>query len=117
MDNFTKAHLKDHSRYSFSNNHKDSKTLECLIRIVKSENGTNMARWGWQLIDSIVNEVIDELTIELNVKDAEPLDKCEFCGSTDGVTKSIDPYQHEMNDDDTEYFMCPDCYEDKLGNI
>ena len=67
MNDLTKEQLKKQSRKQFLNNHKDNRNYKCLVLRVKGVNGDNMARYGWQLIDSIVNEVIDELATELSI--------------------------------------------------
>uniref|UniRef100_A0A6M3J5I7 Uncharacterized protein n=1 Tax=viral metagenome TaxID=1070528 RepID=A0A6M3J5I7_9ZZZZ len=37
--------------------------------------------------------------------------KCEFCGKKlpKGTKKIFDPYGHEINDDNTLYYICDDC--------
>lgn len=38
--------------------------------------------------------------------------KCERCGTTESVELRVNPYNHDMDDDDTEEWLCPDCYDD-----
>ena len=44
--------------------------------------------------------------------------KCEVCGVHDGtVDKMIDPYRHDMFNEDVEITICEDCYNDKRMSI
>ena len=42
---------------------------------------------------------------------------CEICGSTQNVEYRVDPYKHEINDDNTKYYICFVCYGAKIDDI
>lgn len=43
---------------------------------------------------------------------------CEHCGLDKEDTElRINPYQHDMNDNEEEEAICLDCYQDLLGDI
>ena len=43
--------------------------------------------------------------------------KCISCGTTKNVTFGPDPYQSEINDDDTPVWMCDTCREESAMDI
>ena len=47
--------------------------------------------------------------------------RCIICGCSDSeknpVTKAPDPYDEEINDDDTEVWECENCREGQAGSI
>ena len=54
--------------------------------------------------------VIDQKAKEISEK-ARP--KCEKCGcQNDDVEKMVNPYLHDMFDDNTKEYLCQDCYHD-----
>ena len=51
------------------------------------------------------------------MEQTEPIDCCAYCKSTENVTFTSDPFQSEINGDDTEMFICAECYHDSLMDI
>jgi len=45
------------------------------------------------------------------------MDECEYCGSTEDVIFTADPYASEIGNDDTEYWLCADCIRIALDEI
>jgi hypothetical protein len=45
------------------------------------------------------------------------LNPCSRCGSKKKVTFGPDPYQAEINDDHTPYWMCEECRNQSLEDI
>ena len=47
--------------------------------------------------------------------------KCKICGCSNTeenpVTKDSDPYQEDVNNDNTEVWECANCREDSAGDI
>ena len=47
--------------------------------------------------------------------------KCSICGCNDTeenpVTKGPDPYNNDINDDDTPVWECSSCRQDRAGDI
>ena len=44
--------------------------------------------------------------------------KCEYCGYVgEDVKKSEDPYNSEINNDDTLHWLCPRCIEESAAEI
>lgn len=44
-------------------------------------------------------------------------DKCESCGMTDNVTFAPDPYDEDINGDDTPVHLCENCREERAADI
>ena len=46
---------------------------------------------------------------------------CEICGRKDSAKHPVrtgpDPYDEEINDDDSDRDLCDDCYNDRQGDI
>lgn len=42
---------------------------------------------------------------------------CQYCGGTDRVTKTIDPYDHDVYGTETDIQACPSCIADRAGDI
>ena len=55
----------------------------------------------------------------MNEQDVEIEGKhiCEMCGEREANYYGPDPYQAEINDDETEYWICQECYENSLWDI
>lgn len=43
--------------------------------------------------------------------------KCEYCGSTKNVSYDINPYDDDINGDDTKHWICDDCFKDMADDI
>ena len=50
-------------------------------------------------------------------RDAVEEEACENCGSTDDVTYGPDPYALEINDDDTDVWLCANCRQELADGI
>jgi len=51
-------------------------------------------------------------------KEEEQMLTCDFCGKRNKtVVLSVDPYAQEIYDDDTEYNICDDCYQESADEI
>ena len=59
------SQIKEYAIIEYNNTHISNKTEEELIRIVKNQNGTIMARHGWQYSDDIINRLIEEVKYEI----------------------------------------------------
>lgn len=42
---------------------------------------------------------------------------CQFCGSTEGVAKVIDPYVQELEGREVKIKACPKCIQDRVDDI
>jgi hypothetical protein len=42
---------------------------------------------------------------------------CEYCGSTKNVKYCENPFDQEINDDDTEHWICDSCYQEAADDI
>lgn len=50
--------------------------------------------------------------------DRRKFKKCEFCNKRKAdVGLNVDPYAHELYDDETEYLICSECYGDRKDDI
>lgn len=48
----------------------------------------------------------------------KPPERCPQCDEVrDDLRYGPDPYQHEINDNDTPVWLCPDCYQDNADAI
>jgi len=57
------------------------------------------------------------LYIDLNNPNAKRPKVCERCGTDEGVDTYPNPYQKEMNDEESLEDLCVDCYKNIQGDI
>ena len=43
---------------------------------------------------------------------------CQICGRSDETVRDvIDPYNQDVNDDEVEMTLCPDCRQDRADDV
>jgi len=69
--------------------------------------------------ESIVYQICEEIWPTANLPPAITVGPllCGHCGTTEGVTLTVDPYARDIDGDESLYPMCSDCVNSRADDI